>query len=1434
MRYRFRLSLVTVMAAVLAAACGDLPHESPFDPLTPQDKQARAELTGRFTLEGETDHAGIEVRLDGPVKTDISTQSDGSFAVNQLIPGAYTLTIGERGWQEVTRAVEIDAGAVAALAAEELPLRKGAVAGTIAAADGADVKFQGATFTLTRVASLRANAPAAAPAGFTPALELKLVSKERLIEIDSDNTFFVDELATGEWEIRAQEPFPGTDTCGEYRDSFLTEACRKAREEAEYRMLHGDHSPAEPRLAPAVLATIKVTGDDAVVQAPALKVPVLSGDLELRGFLAGGLESAQYTATPSIRLRLTGANAVKMLLGQGGIDGSCVYGDVVDFEVAPAVELAAGDGTKTVCALLVNEDATQTVLLRGAIVLDMTPPVLNVVRVNGGGAFSTVATLPLELIAYDNGAGLDKIARLRNGADLGTIDYVPFFSDTVTADGAYAYSLQVRDRAGHASAAVTATVTVDRTAPTGLGVTVNGGVAQTSNRLLQLAIVPGDATELQISLDNAFGGVAWQAATTATQLYVSRADGTITVYVRGRDGAGNVSEVVSDGITLDTTPPDAVAIALADTDGDGYPLTHERAELTWSASVDPSAVGYELQRYVIGASSAFEPVTTVAAGVETYADDISATAGKVHQYRVRVLDTLGQASQWSNVLAVNTMAADGQVCWIVNQATGADVAYTLVPPTGAVGSQVTSRFVDMAANDAVVVQTYPENSLTYSQARRALDASAAQFTVASKNLDGTYRQEGTVDMPMGWHGQTIDTTTTLFVGKRVVVDGAGDVHLVYIDADGLTLRYAGRVGGVWQAPMTIVPASGAMEIDAALDGQDRLHVVFVDIAGGKLREVVRGPGGWSSAADLASGTLGSYSRLAAGRDGELYAAYLSSSTLQVLRTTAGIWGAPAPVTTAGAINERIFGLGVDSHGAVHLSYQGTDKLFRYVNDVGGDWNAAEFPEGMFPFTYGGERSELYVDPNDKIHILEYNGDPFGGAAKHHWTNASGAWQQVSIEPSWNSIATSIPAAFDPDATLHVIDVNDSWQLLYRTRAAGGAWTANTIINPSQAAGQFIDVFADRDRSVHLLYGGNKELRYLTNAGSTTSAFIPLMSGNAHAVPMAVDSTGAVHAVYADWQTLYYHKKGDGAWGPRIELQGTSEFAAFAALAVDPADQVHVVYPSYSTQALRYTYWNGATWSAPVSLDPAIGYSAEAPAAAAGKDGAVHIVYYDDLSDDLRYVTGTPGSWSAPVTLDAAGDTGHDLNVAVDAAGSVHVAYFDVTTGNVKYLRRTGTTWSAPAVVAPGHHQYARHPVSLAVDSRGVAHVAFLGANDYSVRYANNAQGVFGTPVVLDTLSGGGTSLAVDSHDRVHLFYFGEAMVKYTFYSGRRWVSPVVVKSGLADFYGDSGGFPAIAVDAHDRLHLSVFNGAGFRTEYKAVRGEAGCATFGDLVPVSPF
>ena len=84
---------------LLAAACSsDLDRANPNDINAPLTDQARGTLTGTIVLEGETDYAGIEIRLKGNSLKDNSTDSTGAFALNEIIPGEYDLVISERGF----------------------------------------------------------------------------------------------------------------------------------------------------------------------------------------------------------------------------------------------------------------------------------------------------------------------------------------------------------------------------------------------------------------------------------------------------------------------------------------------------------------------------------------------------------------------------------------------------------------------------------------------------------------------------------------------------------------------------------------------------------------------------------------------------------------------------------------------------------------------------------------------------------------------------------------------------------------------------------------------------------------------------------------------------------------------------------------------------------------------------------------------------------------------------------------------------------------------------------------------------------------------------------------------------------------------------------------------------------------------------------------
>ena len=86
--------IAAAFVLLLAAGCStELDRTNKFDKNAPAENQARATLRGLVTLEGESSFAGVDVVLDGPSLKSIATQADGGFAVNELIPGEYTISL---------------------------------------------------------------------------------------------------------------------------------------------------------------------------------------------------------------------------------------------------------------------------------------------------------------------------------------------------------------------------------------------------------------------------------------------------------------------------------------------------------------------------------------------------------------------------------------------------------------------------------------------------------------------------------------------------------------------------------------------------------------------------------------------------------------------------------------------------------------------------------------------------------------------------------------------------------------------------------------------------------------------------------------------------------------------------------------------------------------------------------------------------------------------------------------------------------------------------------------------------------------------------------------------------------------------------------------------------------------------------------------------
>lgn len=196
--------------------------------------------------------------------------------------------------------------------------------------------------------------------------------------------------------------------------------------------------------------------------------------------------------------------------------------------------LDSGEGSKSVYAAYRDAAGNVSDEYSSVIILDETPPV--VTGVQHGGLYRTSVT-----VHYNEGTA--------------TLNGSAFTSGSEVKDEGH-HTLIVTDAAGNTT---TVAFTIDTTAPTGTFM-MNGDsdFTNTKNVKLTLSGLSSDVKEMQVSNDPAAFDDAsgWQSLPTGELPWVlETGDGEKTVYMRFRDEAGNISDIVSKTIYVLTAKP---------------------------------------------------------------------------------------------------------------------------------------------------------------------------------------------------------------------------------------------------------------------------------------------------------------------------------------------------------------------------------------------------------------------------------------------------------------------------------------------------------------------------------------------------------------------------------------------------------------------------------------------------------------------------------------------------------------------------------------------------------------------------------------------------------------------------------------------------------------------------------------------------------------
>ena len=271
----------------------------------------------------------------------------------------------------------------------------------------------------------------------------------------------------------------------------------------------------------------------------------------------------QFTNSTSVNLTLSATDASEMQFSNDNPSWSPWQA----YATQKSWTLSPGEGDKTVYVRFKDSAQNVSDTYEDSIELDTIPPTASSVSINGGATYTNSRSVTLELAASDSPSSGVSQMMLSNNPDFeGSLweSYASSVSWTLTsANGTKSVYVRLKDGAGNESDTYSGSIILDSVPPTG-SISINGGDPYTASSSVTLSLSASDnlsgLSEMIIANSPSFEGSSWESYASSLGWTVTPGDGTKTVYVKFKDRAGQISEVYSDTIILDSTPPETTLI----------------------------------------------------------------------------------------------------------------------------------------------------------------------------------------------------------------------------------------------------------------------------------------------------------------------------------------------------------------------------------------------------------------------------------------------------------------------------------------------------------------------------------------------------------------------------------------------------------------------------------------------------------------------------------------------------------------------------------------------------------------------------------------------------------------------------------------------------------------------------------------------------------
>lgn len=287
-----------------------------------------------------------------------------------------------------------------------------------------------------------------------------------------------------------------------------------------------------------------------------------------------------YTKSAIVELEINAQGAIQMMISN---DKGFSFADWITFEEKVASwELSEGDGEKDVYLKLKDESGNVSKTITASIVLDTQRPLNPMVSIYQG-EYMNDKTLIVDLHVEAEDAQFVMISNTKSFYNRKWQIFRKNFDGWELApgeDGVREIYVKFKDAAQNESEVVRAQITVDTQAPFSGKVVINNGdpVTIQQDKQVKVNIFARGADSVMVSQNETFEEAEWEPYQQGERtMTLEGDDGKKMVYTKFKDNAGNVSQVYSDDIFIDTTPPRDCSIVI---DGGADATNHYDKKVT--------------------------------------------------------------------------------------------------------------------------------------------------------------------------------------------------------------------------------------------------------------------------------------------------------------------------------------------------------------------------------------------------------------------------------------------------------------------------------------------------------------------------------------------------------------------------------------------------------------------------------------------------------------------------------------------------------------------------------------------------------------------------------------------------------------------------------------------------------------------------------------